>query len=29
VAALLSFGWIVSVALSKHPLGALRGLLGA
>jgi uncharacterized membrane protein SirB2 len=29
VAALLSFGWIVSVALSKHPLGALRWLLAA
>jgi uncharacterized membrane protein SirB2 len=26
VAALLCFGWIVSVALSKNPLGALRGL---
>jgi uncharacterized membrane protein SirB2 len=26
VAALMCFGWIVSVALSKNPLGALRGL---
>jgi uncharacterized membrane protein SirB2 len=26
VAALLCFGWIVSVALSKNPLGFLRGL---
>jgi uncharacterized membrane protein SirB2 len=26
LAALLCFGWIVSVALSKNPLGALRGL---
>ena len=28
LAALLVFGWIVSVALSKNPLGALRGLGG-
>ena len=26
VAALLSFGWIVSVAITKSPLGALQGL---
>ncbi|MGL6111052.1 MAG: SirB2 family protein [Rubrivivax sp.] len=29
VAALLTFGWIVSVALSKDPLGALRWLAAA
>ncbi len=28
VAALLVFGWIVSVAISKNPLGALRVLAG-
>lgn len=27
LAALLCFGWIVSVALSKNPWGALRGLV--
>lgn len=29
VAALLCFGWIVSVALTKNPLGALQMLAGA
>ncbi len=29
LAALLCLGWIVSVAMTKHPLGALRPLFGA